>query len=96
MLMNQKLGALPGARDRDRAGAPTRNVALVTGGSRGLGAELVSGLLARRYAVRGDTVDFPRLFARLGVETRGSTVTLNDAASEAWLRRAIVWGARTR
>jgi 3-oxoacyl-[acyl-carrier protein] reductase len=51
MLMNQKLGALPGARDRDRAGAASRNVALVTGGSRGLGAELVSGLLARRYAV---------------------------------------------
>jgi 3-oxoacyl-[acyl-carrier protein] reductase len=51
MLMNQKLGALPRARDRDRAGAATGYVALVTGGSRGLGAELVSGLLARRYAV---------------------------------------------
>jgi 3-oxoacyl-[acyl-carrier protein] reductase len=51
MLMNQKFGALPRARDRDRSGALVRNVALVTGGSRGLGAELVSGLLARRYAV---------------------------------------------
>jgi 3-oxoacyl-[acyl-carrier protein] reductase len=50
MLMNQKLDA-PRVRDRDRAGAATGNVVLVTGGSRGLGAELVSGLLARRYIV---------------------------------------------
>ena len=47
--MNQKLSSLP--RAQDRAGAATGCVALVTGGSRGLGAELVSGLLARRYAV---------------------------------------------
>lgn len=51
MLMNQKLGAAPRDRDQSRAGAATRNVVLVTGGSRGLGAELVSGFLARRYAV---------------------------------------------
>jgi 3-oxoacyl-[acyl-carrier protein] reductase len=51
MLMNQKLDALSRVRDRDRAGSATGHVALVTGGSRGLGAELVSGLLARRYAV---------------------------------------------
>jgi 3-oxoacyl-[acyl-carrier protein] reductase len=50
MLMNQKI-AIPRDRDQGRVGAATRNVALVTGGSRGLGAELVSGLLARRYAV---------------------------------------------
>jgi len=53
MLMNQKIGAA--SRDRDRgqghAGAATKYVALVTGGSRGLGAVLVSGFLERRYAV---------------------------------------------
>jgi 3-oxoacyl-[acyl-carrier protein] reductase len=47
--MNQR--AVPRDRDQGRVGGATRNVALVTGGSRGLGAELVSGLLARRYAV---------------------------------------------
>ena len=51
MLMNQKLGAVSRDRGQSRAGAATRNVVLVTGGSRGLGAELVSGFLARRYAV---------------------------------------------
>ena len=51
MLMNQKLDPVPRDRDQGPVGSATRNVALVTGGSRGLGAELVSGLLARRYAV---------------------------------------------
>ena len=49
--MNQKLGAVSRDRGQSRAGTATRNVVLVTGGSRGLGAELVSGFLARRYAV---------------------------------------------
>ena len=49
--MNQRIGAASRHRDQGRASAATRNVALVSGGSRGLGAELVSGLLARRYAV---------------------------------------------
>lgn len=50
MLVKQSIGVVPRDRDHshDRA---TKNVALVTGGSRGLGAELVLGLLARRYAV---------------------------------------------
>ncbi len=51
MLMNQRIGAASRPRDQGRVGAATRSVALVTGGSRGLGAELVSGFLARRYAV---------------------------------------------
>lgn len=49
--MNQKLGAVSRDRGQSRAGAATKTVALVTGGSRGLGAELVSGFLVRRYAV---------------------------------------------
>jgi 3-oxoacyl-[acyl-carrier protein] reductase len=51
MLMNQKVGTAPRDRDQGRVGGAARNVALVTGGSRGLGAELVSGFLARQYAV---------------------------------------------
>ncbi len=51
MLMNQKIGAAHPDPDQGRVGAATRNVALVTGGSRGLGAELVAGFLERRYAV---------------------------------------------
>jgi 3-oxoacyl-[acyl-carrier protein] reductase len=47
--MKQTIDAV--SSDRDHAGRAKRKVALVTGGSRGLGAELVSGLLARRYAV---------------------------------------------
>ncbi len=49
--MNQRIGVASRPRDQGRVGAATRSVALVTGGSRGLGAELVSGFLARRYAV---------------------------------------------
>jgi 3-oxoacyl-[acyl-carrier protein] reductase len=49
--MNRTIDAVSHPRDQKRAGSTTRKVALVTGGSRGLGAELVSGLLARRYAV---------------------------------------------
>jgi 3-oxoacyl-[acyl-carrier protein] reductase len=53
MLMNPRIGAV--SRDRDRgqghASAATGHVAVVTGGSRGLGAVLVSGFLERRYAV---------------------------------------------
>ncbi len=51
MLMNHKIGVTAGGRKQGRAGVSTGNVALVTGGSRGLGAALVSGFLARRYAV---------------------------------------------
>jgi 3-oxoacyl-[acyl-carrier protein] reductase len=51
MLMNPKIGAASRERGQRRAGAATRQVALVTGGSRGLGAVLVSGFLERQYAV---------------------------------------------
>jgi 3-oxoacyl-[acyl-carrier protein] reductase len=52
MLMNQKVGTAPRDRAQARVGDDaTKNVALVTGGSRGLGAELVAGFLARQYAV---------------------------------------------
>jgi 3-oxoacyl-[acyl-carrier protein] reductase len=48
MLMNEKIGAAD--RKAGRAGS-IRKVALVSGGSRGLGAALVSGFIAQRYAV---------------------------------------------
>ena len=53
MLMNPRIGAASRDRDRGqgRASVATGHVALVTGGSRGLGAALVSGFLERRYAV---------------------------------------------
>ena len=46
--MNQKIGAASRDLDQGRVRNATRNVAVVSGGSRGLGAELVSGFLDRR------------------------------------------------
>jgi 3-oxoacyl-[acyl-carrier protein] reductase len=51
MLMNPKIAAAARDRGHARGGAATGPVALVSGGSRGLGAELVSGFLARHHAV---------------------------------------------
>jgi 3-oxoacyl-[acyl-carrier protein] reductase len=47
MLMNEKIGLAPEQKSDDA----TTQVALVSGGSRGLGAELVRGFLDRRYRV---------------------------------------------
>ena len=68
MLMNQKIGAASRDLDQGRVRNATRNVAVVSGGSRGLGAELVSGFLDRRYAVatlsRTKTAFIARLLRR--------------------------------
>jgi 3-oxoacyl-[acyl-carrier protein] reductase len=49
MLMNSKIGTLADGQSQHRVAG--RNVAVVTGGSRGLGAALVSGFLERGYVV---------------------------------------------
>ena len=61
MLMNQKVGAASRDLDQGRVRGATQNVAVVSGGSRGLGAELVSGFLDRGYAVANSEPDENRL-----------------------------------
>lgn len=48
--------------------------------------------LAERYA-RPSTVDVDALFASLGVDPRGTTVTLREDAPLAWVRRTIARGS---
>jgi len=79
MLMNQKVGTAPRDRAQGRArDNATKNVALVTGGSRGLGAELVAGFLARQYAV--------------ATLSRRKTVFIEQLLQK-WRKRDFCWSA---
>jgi hypothetical protein len=50
--------------------------------------------LAARYANQPAPLDLDALFTSLGIERKASGITLSDAAPRAWVRQAIMSGAR--